>query len=56
MVPAQDPVGRREPGTADAVSKAVTTTIAQVMRTLPFDEGYLGNGFSTGESFFGVNA
>ncbi len=42
----------------DAISKAGTTTdtnkVAEVMRTLSVDDKYLGKGFWTGKSFFGI--
>jgi branched-chain amino acid transport system substrate-binding protein len=42
----------------DAISKAGTITdtnkVAEVMRTLPVDDKYLGKGFWTGKSFFGI--
>jgi branched-chain amino acid transport system substrate-binding protein len=42
----------------DSISKAGTTTdtkkVAEVMRTLPVDDKYLGKGFWTGKSFFGI--
>jgi branched-chain amino acid transport system substrate-binding protein len=42
----------------DAISKAGTITdtnkVAEAMRTLPIDDKYLGKGFWTGKSFFGI--
>jgi branched-chain amino acid transport system substrate-binding protein len=42
----------------DAISKAGTITdtnkVAEVMRALPVDDKYLGKGFWTGKSFFGI--